>query len=97
MEFEVAQVLKVLLTQKYGAVVPSLHLQQLNPHIEEPGQEEQALFSTEHLQMEGLSTYFGMTAKSTWAPKRRLQQSSNLEGSLDRTARLPYTVFFQVA
>jgi len=59
-----AQVLKVLLTQKYGAVVPSLHLQQLNPHIEEPGQEEQALFSTEHLQMEGLSTYFGMTAKS---------------------------------
>ena len=41
------QILRVLVTQKYGTILPSLHLQQLNPYIEEPNDQESALFATE--------------------------------------------------
>ena len=58
-----AQILKVLVTQKYGTVVPSLHLQQLNPYIEDPFNDS-ALLVSEHVQLEGLSSYHGITGRS---------------------------------
>lgn len=58
-----AQILKVLITQKYGTIVPLLHLQQLNPHIED-SLNECALFASEHVQLEGLSSYHGITGRS---------------------------------
>eukprot|EP00931_Biecheleriopsis_adriatica_P030537 TRINITY_DN17_c0_g1_i1.p1 TRINITY_DN17_c0_g1~~TRINITY_DN17_c0_g1_i1.p1 ORF type:complete len:811 (+),score=189.08 TRINITY_DN17_c0_g1_i1:114-2546(+) len=59
-----AQLLKVLVNHKYGAVTPSLHLHQLNVHIDSPDDSEQVLFATEDLLIEGLSSYCGITSKS---------------------------------
>ncbi|CAE7503264.1 ppsA, partial [Symbiodinium pilosum] len=58
-----AQILKVLVGQKYGAITPLLHLHQLNPEIEFPDNDDAALFSSEEIRIEGLSSYTGITGK----------------------------------
>ncbi|CAE7304685.1 ppsA [Symbiodinium natans] len=58
------QILKVLVSQRYGAITPLQHLHQLNPEIEQPSRDDAVLFSSEELAIEGLSSYCGTTGKS---------------------------------
>ena len=64
-----AQILKVLASQKFGAVTPLQHLHQLNPEIEQPSRDDAGLFASEVITIEGLSSYCGTTAKGTGSPK----------------------------
>eukprot|EP00439_Symbiodinium_sp_Y106_P031467 s1737_g3.t1 len=58
-----AQILKVLASQKFGAITPLQHLHQLNPEIEQPTKDDAALFASEVITIEGLSSYCGSTGK----------------------------------
>lgn len=58
-----AQILKVLASQKFGAITPLQHLHQLNPEIEQPSRDDAGLFASEVITIEGLSSYCGTTAK----------------------------------
>ena len=64
-----AQILKVLASQKFGAITPLQHLHQLNPEIEQPTKDDAALFASEVITIEGLSSYCGSTGKGMGSPK----------------------------
>lgn len=73
----------MLITQRYGTVVPSLHLQQLNPHIDA----SEVLFPVEQVQLEGLSSYHGLSGRSVGGTMCHVITLGNVQRSEPEEAR----------
>uniref|UniRef100_A0A7S0FEW6 Ketosynthase family 3 (KS3) domain-containing protein n=1 Tax=Pyrodinium bahamense TaxID=73915 RepID=A0A7S0FEW6_9DINO len=58
------QLLKVIAGQKYGVQVPSLHLSELNVHMDVWSGDEPICFNSENMSNCELSSFVGMTGKS---------------------------------